>query len=126
MNPHEYLDGGTVRVASPTYAVCRVDQAPASCFAVVRDETETTAVVDQADGVPDGATDVVRDWKRLTFEMELPFELVGFLAVVASELADAGVSIYALSSYSTDHVLVAETDLDAATGRLETLGCTVA
>ncbi|MFC7068644.1 ACT domain-containing protein [Halobaculum lipolyticum] len=127
MDPHDYLDGGTVAVAPTEYAICRMEgtEPPASAFAVVRDDTETTAVVDERDGVPDAATAVSRGWKRLTFEMELPFELVGFLAVVADELARAGVSIYALSSYSTDHVLVTESDLDAAVDRLDSLGCVV-
>ncbi|WP_284014758.1 ACT domain-containing protein [Halobaculum litoreum] len=125
MDPHEFLDGGTVRVAPATYAVCRVEAPVASAFATVRDDTETTVVVDEAGGVPEAATDVSRGWRRLTFEMELPFELVGFLAVVAGELADAGVSIFALSSYSTDHVLVDDGDVAAARRRLEALGCTV-
>ncbi|MFC7095783.1 ACT domain-containing protein [Halobaculum marinum] len=125
MDAHEYLDGGTVRVAPETYAVCRLDPGatpPPTAFAVLRDETETTVVVDQDAGAPAAATEVARDWRRLTFEMELPFDLVGFLALVAGELADVGVSIFALSSYSTDHVLVKEDDLATATERLDDLG----
>jgi hypothetical protein len=47
------------------------------------------------------------------------------LAAVSTALAEAGVSIFALSAYSTDHVLVKEDDVDAATQTLEELGCTV-
>ncbi len=57
--------------------------------------------------------------------MVLPFELVGFLARIASVLADADVSIFAISAYSTDHVLVSADDLDTAVERLEDLGCSV-
>ncbi|MDT3436086.1 ACT domain-containing protein [Haloarcula sp. 1CSR25-25] len=57
--------------------------------------------------------------------MDLPFELVGFLATVASALAEVDISVFVISTYSTDHVFVKEDDLDAAVLRLENLGCTV-
>jgi hypothetical protein len=57
--------------------------------------------------------------------MELPFELVGFLAAVATALAEVDVSVFVVSSYATDHVFVREDDLPAAVRRLEELGCEV-
>lgn len=57
--------------------------------------------------------------------MDLPFDLVGFLAAVATALAEADVSVFVLSSYSTDHVLVKEDDIDASISKLETFGCNV-
>jgi hypothetical protein len=42
---------------------------------------------------------------------------------VATALADEGVSIFALSAYSTDHVLVKEADADRAVETLSDLGC---
>lgn len=125
MNPRAFLDGGTVSVAEPTYAVCRTEEPVPEAFATIQAEGETTVVVEQG-RVPATATDVSRGWRRLTFEMELPFDLVGFLAVVATELAAADVSVFALSAYSTDHVLVREADLDVAIQQLESLGCEVA
>jgi hypothetical protein len=125
MNPQEFLDGGTVRVAEPTYAICRTDDPVPTAFATLNDDTETTVVVDEAAGIPADAGAVSRDWKRLTFEMDLPFELVGFLAAVATTLAEADVSVFVLSTYSTDHVLVRRADLDVAVQQLETLGCAV-
>ena len=125
MNPQEFLDGGTVRVAEPTYAICRTDDPVPTAFATLNDDTETTVVVDEAAGIPADAEAVSRDWKRLTFEMDLPFELVGFLAAVATTLAEADVSVFVLSTYSTDNVLVRRADLDVAVQQLETLGCAV-
>jgi len=125
MDPEEFLDGGTATVPATTYAVCRTDRDVPDAFATVSDETETTVVVDQERPVVADADDVERGWKRLTFDMDLPFELVGFLGVVATALAEVDVSVFVLSAYSTDHVLVKQADLDAAVRRLETLGCTV-
>lgn len=123
MDPIDVLQDGTVRVSAETYAVCRTDHNHPTAFATIQDETETTTVIDQdAVGNVDAST-VEGGWKRLTFEMDLPFGLVGFLAAVTTALADADVSVFVLSSYSTDHVLVDEDDLDAAVSQLEALGC---
>jgi hypothetical protein len=125
MNPTDYLAGGTVLVSAETYAVCRTDDTHPDAFATVRDDTETTVVVTEANLDAIDADSVERGWNRLTFEMDLPFELVGFLAAVTSALARADVSVFVLSSYSTDHVFVKAEDLTAARSQLESLGCTV-
>lgn len=125
MEPSEFLEGGAVRVPGETYAVCRTDEDHPDAFATVRDATETTVVVAEDDLDTVEADSVEHGWKRLTFEVDLPFELVGFLAAVASALARVDVSVFVLSSYSTDHVFVKEADLGTAVAQLETLGCSV-
>jgi hypothetical protein len=127
MDPTEFLDGGTVSVSDETYAVCRTDRdrPGVDAFATVREAGETTVVVDQDDLDDVDAADVEPGWKRLTFEMELPFELVGFLAAVTTALAEVDVSVFVCSSYATDHVFVREANLGAAVARLEGLGCEV-
>ena len=120
-----YLRDTTVRVSATRYAVCEVDEPVPDAFVTVRAPGETTAVVaeERLDGLEPLA--VERGWRCLTFEVVLPFELVGFLARVATELAAADVSVFVVSAYSTDHVLVRETDLPAATRCLRALGCVV-
>lgn len=125
MDPREFLQGGTVWISDETYAVCQTDYSHPTAFATIQDETETTVVVDQNEVRSVDASNVERDWKRLTFEMELPFDLVGFLAVVATALAEVEVSVFVLSSYSTDHLLVKKGDLDASVSKLEMFGCNV-
>jgi hypothetical protein len=57
----------------------------------------------------------------ITFDIVLDLSLVGFLSVVSSVLADEGVSIYALSTYLRDHVLVKKVDAGRAVAALERL-----
>ena len=57
--------------------------------------------------------------------MVLPFGLVGFMAKVSQAFADEKISIFAISAYSTDHVLVKEKDLNKAIKKLKNLGCEI-
>ena len=47
-------------------------------------------------------------------DVELPFEIVGFMAQIANIFADAGISILPFSSFSRDHVLIRQDDLARA------------
>jgi hypothetical protein len=52
----------------------------------------------------------------------LPLDLVGILASIADPLAEAKISIFAISTFDTDYVLVKARDLEAALGALERAG----
>jgi uncharacterized protein len=52
----------------------------------------------------------------------LAFSEVGVLASLAAPLATAGVSIFAVSTYDTDYLLVKETALESACRALERAG----
>ena len=66
-----------------------------------------------------------RDWRALRVAGPLDFALTGILASLAAPLADAGVSIFALSTYDTDYVLVRHPQLDVALAALRAAGHTV-
>ena len=53
-------------------------------------------------------------YSAITFDIVLDLGLVGFLSVVSTVLADEGVSIYAVSTYLRDHILVKSEDSDRA------------
>lgn len=53
-------------------------------------------------------------YSAITFDIVLDLSLVGFLSVVSAVLADAGVSIYAVSTYLRDHILVKSCDAEKA------------
>lgn len=73
--------------------------------------------------VPEGVT-AERGWRAFKVMGPLDFSLFGILARIAVPLAQAKVSIFALSTYDTDYVLVREADLDRAAEVLS-LTCTV-
>jgi hypothetical protein len=63
-----------------------------------------------------------KDYRIITFDMILPFGLVGFLSRISKALADQNISILTVSAYSTDHILVKEKDLQTAIRTLGKIG----
>ncbi len=57
-------------------------------------------------------------YRLITFDIVLDLSIVGFLSVVSTALAESGVSVYALSTYLTDHILVKKKDARKAIGVL--------
>ena len=125
MDVADLLEEGTVRVAPEAYTVFKTDRAEPTAFATVQDGTETTVVAEAGTVSEAHVIESEGTWRRLTFDATLPFELVGFLAEVATALAREEIPIFVVSSYSTDHVFVKDHELDRAIRTLEALGCTV-
>ena len=125
LDPRRFLDGCQVSIPAARYAVVKAKYVPDTFVAVFRDPPEITVVALQDILTADWVIEAERGWRLLSFRTVLPFELTGFLAVVAQALAEENISIFALSAYSTDHLLVKEDKLALATRTLAKLGCTI-
>ena len=64
---------------------------------------------------------IARHYRAISFDMDLPDGLVGFMAAVSGALAAAGVPLLAVCGYAKDHLLVREQHLAAALGAIEAL-----
>jgi len=65
-------------------------------------------------------------WRALGVAGPLDFSLVGVLAELSGRLARAGVSIFAVSTFDTDYLLVKERDLSRALEALRAAGHEIA
>ena len=63
-----------------------------------------------------------RDWKVLKIEGQLDFALIGILAEVTAILAKKKISVFAVSTYNTDYILVKTNVLGNAINALEESG----
>ena len=129
-NPRDYFRNGEVYVWKETFAVVKAKRPLSGSFAIVHDRKETneiTAIIDQAklEQHKENIIEYDGDWKIITFDMILPLDMVGWLAELADEFAEEGISILILSTFSTDHVLIQDYDLAKAMKKLESLGCRV-
>jgi hypothetical protein len=63
-----------------------------------------------------------RGWRAIAVAGPLDFSWTGILAALAAPLAAAGVSLFAISTYDTDYVLLREADLERARQALTAAG----
>jgi hypothetical protein len=87
---------------------------------VTRTPAELSVVCPEG-GVPEGSR-AETGWALLALAGPFPFEMVGVLASVLEPLAAAGVSIFALSTFDTDYVLVKREKLADAVAALAAAG----
>jgi hypothetical protein len=60
-------------------------------------------------------------YRVITFDIVLDLNLIGFLSVVSAVLVEEGISIYAVSTFLRDHILVKSSHADHAMDALESL-----
>lgn len=65
-------------------------------------------------------------WKAFGIQGVLDFSLIGILAKIATILADNGISIFAVSTYNTDYVLIKKENYQKALEVLQTTGYKIA
>ncbi len=132
MNSLEILRKTRVEIAPETYALVSLrhedwrkllenpELSPrmTAPFMIFSDKWEVTLLLDDVDfqtiryAVRDAKTQ--GGFRLLSFDIELDFSVVGFLAEIARILAEANISIVALSSFSRDHILIKQNDLAKA------------
>jgi len=125
MDLENYFKNGKVYIWKETFAIIKSKKPYPNAFANIIDKNETTVIIEQSKHNNEDIIEIEKDWKILTFDMILPFGLVGFLAKVSKVLADEKIIIFSISAYSTDHILVKEKDLARAEEKLKELGCIV-
>lgn len=97
-------------LAAPV-AVCRLPaDAPVPPWArgaftsITRTADELSIVCDD-DAVPSGVQ-AERNWRALKLEGPIPFEMTGVASALLAPLARAGISIFLVSTYDTDYLLL--------------------
>jgi uncharacterized protein len=83
--------------------------------------TDELSVVCLAGQVPDGVS-VEKGWRALKVKGPFALSEVGVLAALAATLANAKVSLFAISTFDTDYLLVSEKQLSAAVAALRSAG----
>lgn len=118
----------TLVAVSGTFAVCRLSHdSPLPAWAVMGELFSVTRTADELsvvcrqEAVPEGVK-CERGWRCLRVAGSMPFTLVGVLASLTGPLARAGVSVFAVSTFDTDYLLVKEADLTRSVAVLRAAG----
>jgi hypothetical protein len=92
-------------------------------FTVSRTVHETSIVIEERLApMASSSCQVETGWAVFKLEGPLDFALIGILSRIASALAANGISIFAISTYDTDYVLVKSESRAAATTVLQQAG----
>ena len=110
------------------FAVCRFKPhasaaellPPVGFFALTRTSDELSLVIEQSAVQPDWKVEL--GWRSLKVLGPLDFSLIGILSSLALPLANSGISIFAISTYDTDYLLVKAEKLSNALAALREAG----
>ena len=120
----------TLSVLPERYAVCQLERGtgiPAWAlngpfFSVTQTPDELSIVCPETSVPDDARAPCERGWRALKLEGPFAFNLTGILLSVLEPLAEAGIGIFAISTYDTDYVLVKAEQLEPAMAALSERG----
>jgi hypothetical protein len=111
-----------------TCSVCRLSAdegiphwVPAAGFVSITRTADELSVVCASGSVPPSVR-AEHGFRILKIDGPLDFSLTGILSAVAGPLAEAGISIFAVSTYDTDYVLLKAKALTQAVAVLQAAG----
>jgi hypothetical protein len=120
----------TLELLPHTYSICRLEsQADIPSWALAGDFLSITrtkgelSLVCSQELVPHGVQ-CDKGWRCIMVRGPLDFSLIGILASLTSALAEVGISIFAISTFETDYLLVKAENLKRAVLKLKEEGHT--
>jgi len=98
------------------FSVCKVASMEQIDFSkellFVAKTPDEISLVCKTDDVPQNALKIEDGWKALRVFGTLDFGLIGVIAKISNILADAGISIFVVSTYNTDYILLKADNFD--------------
>lgn len=114
----------TMKLLKEKFGVCKLDKDElipewiqnSKFYSVTKTEDELSIVCSQ-DSIPKEVK-CEKDWRILKVEGPLDFSLIGILSSITTILAEKKISIFAISTYDTDYILVKNEEVDNAVNAL--------
>lgn len=94
-------------------------------FFFIAKTDEEISVVCETKNVPNNTTIRDNDWCGFKVQGILDFSLIGVLSYISSILAENKISIFAVSTYNTDYILVKKQNFEKAVKVLQEANVTV-
>ena len=128
-SPRPARRGLALAILPESFGICRLHPRTrlprwvfrASSFYSVTRTRDELSIVAREDLIPE-RIECERDWRGIKVIGPLDFGLVGVVASLALPLARAGVSLFTVSSFDTDYLLVRAKNLEKAIAALEDAG----
>ena len=111
------------------FSVCQVEDyslvSLSSEYVFIGKTDEENSLVCMTDEVPENVIRRADGWKAFCVQGVLDFSLIGILSKIAAVLADNGISIFAVSTYNTDYILIKKESYEKALAALGAAGYTI-
>ena len=113
-----------LRLLPMAFTVCQVagtegiSFSPYTFLSCTEDEISLTCPEEKA---PENCLSREDGWRCFQVEGPLDFSLVGIMARISGALAEAGIPLFAISTYNTDYIFVKEEQFEQAMERVEAL-----
>lgn len=115
-----------LKVINENFSVCKItdlqDVDFTDEFFFLSGTDEELSLVCRTQSVPRSTIEAEHGWKGFRVQGVLDFSLIGILSKISSLLADNEISIFAVSTYNTDYILIKEDKFEAALAILEKNG----
>lgn len=107
-----------LEVINKRFAVCKIKSIEsinlnADYLFIAKTSEEVSLVCDEA-SIPNDCIERDKGWQAFRIKGVLDFSLVGILAKISTVLADNDISIFAISTYNTDYILIKEESFEKA------------
>ena len=111
----------TLTILQETFGICHLDEiSPVpewalenSIFRSITRTSEELSIVCVQKEIPGGVL-FEKDWRTFKLESVNDLHSVGVIASLSKPLADAGISIFNVSTYQTNYIMVEEKNLNKA------------
>jgi uncharacterized protein len=114
----------TMKLLKERFGVCRLNKKSEipewvqnGDFYSITKTMDELSIVCLQDNIPDNVK-CEKDWRVLKVEGPLEFSLIGVLSSISTILAFKKISIFAISTYDTDYILIKDKDIDNAINAL--------
>lgn len=124
MDLKEAIPKSIVTVMNGTYVYVKTDNVENDNdhFMVSKDKDEIT-VVTKKENIKDlNVLELVEDYKLIEFKPVVPFQTVGFLVKIAEVIANQGMNILIVSTFSKDYIMIKEEELEKGLQALKDTG----
>lgn len=105
-------------IHTDSLSISLVETVPEKYISLTRTKKELS-VISRTEDVGD-AMKVEHDWSAMSIDTQtgLDFSELGIIAKITSILATAGISVFVMSTYLTDYILIKSTSLESAKSAL--------
>ncbi|QQK08850.1 ACT domain-containing protein [Miniphocaeibacter halophilus] len=115
-----------IKVLNRDFLVCKVENYEYvdlnDDFIFIGKTNEEKSLVCEEKNLPSNATEIEKDWKCMVIEGVLDFSLVGIIAKISQLLSKIKVSVFVISTFNTDYILIKKEELNKSIDELERNG----